>query len=67
MLGKDIIKLRMSLKMTQSQFANALGTTIVSISRWENDKQKPSRAYVKELIKLKEIYTQEKTNEIKIG
>lgn len=41
---KDLIKaIRFAANMNQEQFASALGTTPLSINRWENDKTLPNR------------------------
>ena len=41
---KDLIKLiRSQANMNQEQFASALGTTAVSINRWENGKSIPNQ------------------------
>ena len=42
-LVKDLIKtIRAKANMNQEQFASALGTTVVSINRWENGKAVPN-------------------------
>ena len=41
---KELIKaIRSAANMNQEQFASALGTTPLSINRWENGTTKPSR------------------------
>ena len=41
---KDLIKaIRFAANMNQEQFAGALGTTPLSINRWENGKTLPNR------------------------
>jgi putative transcriptional regulator len=50
---EEIESLRMSLGLSQERFAHLLGTTVVTINRWENGKTKPSRLYIKELKELK--------------
>ena len=41
---KDLIKaIRFAANMNQEQFASALGTTPLSINRWENGKTLPNR------------------------
>ena len=41
---KDLIKaIRFAANMNQEQFASALGTTPLSINRWENGKTAPNR------------------------
>ncbi len=41
----EIKEFRLSLKLTQEQFAQCVGTTVVSINRWEAGKCKVSKAY----------------------
>ena len=41
---KEYIKLiRQQANMSQEQFAKAIGTTVITINRWENGKTKPSK------------------------
>ncbi len=41
---KELIRwIRSKANMTQEQFASALGTTVVSINRWENGKALPNQ------------------------
>lgn len=49
----EIIALRKSLGLSQERFAHILGTTTTSVNRWECEKAKPSRLYVKELKQLR--------------
>ena len=47
---KDLIKLiRNSVNMNQEQFADCLGTTVLSINRWENGKTEPNKMAQKQL------------------
>ena len=47
---KDLIKsIRSKANMNQEQFASALGTTVVSINRWENGKALPNQMAQKNL------------------
>lgn len=47
---KDLIKnIRMSANMSQEQFADRLGTTVLSINRWENGKTEPNKMAQKQL------------------
>ena len=49
-LMKNLIKsIRMSVDMSQEQFARCLGTTVLSINRWENDKTEPNKMAQKQL------------------
>jgi len=49
---EDIKNLRQSMGMTQEQFAEHLGTTLETVSRWENGHTKPLRIYRLKLAKL---------------
>jgi len=49
---EDIKDLRQSMGMTQEQFAEHLGTTLETVSRWENGHTKPLRIY---RLKLQEL------------
>lgn len=53
MTKQEIIALRKSLGMTQAKFAEAIGGTVTSVSRWETGVTKPSRLYIKEMRSLK--------------
>ena len=47
---KDLIKnIRNSVSMNQEQFAECLGTTALSINRWENGKTEPNKMAQKQL------------------
>ena len=47
---KDLIKnIRNSVNMNQEQFADCLGTTVLSINRWENGKTEPNKMAQKQL------------------
>jgi putative transcriptional regulator len=39
----SIRDLRLSLSMTQEEFAHALGTTVSTVNRWENGHTRPSK------------------------
>ena len=53
MTPKEIQEIRKHLCVSQEKFAQLLGTTVVTVNRWENGKTVPSRLYVKELKELK--------------
>jgi len=53
MTPEEIQDIRKKLCVTQEKFAQLLGTTVVSVNRWENGKARPSRLYVKELKELR--------------
>lgn len=47
---KELIKnIRNSVNMNQEQFADCLGTTVLSINRWENGKTEPNKMAQKQL------------------
>ena len=47
---KDLIRyIRTSAHISQEQFANALGTTVLSVNRWENGKALPSKIAQKQI------------------
>ena len=47
---KDYIKLiRLQANMSQEQFAKAIGTTVITINRWENGKTTPNKIAQKQL------------------
>ena len=54
---KDLIKaIRFAANMNQEQFASALGTTPLSINRWENGKAKPNKLAQKQLYEFCQEY-----------
>ena len=42
-VGSPINALRRRLKMTQEEFAHAIGVTVSTVNRWENGHIEPSR------------------------
>lgn len=52
----EILEIRNKLGVSQERFAHMLGTTVVSVNRWENGKAVPSRLYVKEIKNLKDAH-----------
>ena len=47
---KEYIKLiRQQANMSQEQFAKAIGTTVITINRWENGKTTPNKIAQKQL------------------
>lgn len=56
MTPEEIQEIRRNLAVSQERFARLLGTTVVTVNRWENGKTKPSRLYVRELKELKSNY-----------
>lgn len=48
---------RLSMKLTQEEFAHCLGVTLCTVSRWETGKSKPSRLAMRQIQRL--IDTQE--------
>jgi putative transcriptional regulator len=53
MTGEEITEIRNKLGVTQEKFAALLGTTATTVNRWENNKTKISRLYIKEIKELK--------------
>ncbi len=53
MTPEEIQEIRKKLCVSQEKFAHLLGTTVVSVNRWENGKTIPSRLYIKELKELR--------------
>ena len=53
MTTEEIQEIRRKLCVSQEKFAQLLGTTVVTVNRWENGKAKPSRLYIKELKELR--------------
>jgi len=56
MNAEEIQDIRKKLFVSQEKFAQLLGTTVVTVNRWENGKTKPSRLYIKELKELRNNY-----------
>lgn len=56
MTPEEIQAIRIKLGVTQEKFAQLLGTTVVSVNRWENGKTRPSRLYIKEMKELRNNY-----------
>ncbi|MCJ7813264.1 helix-turn-helix domain-containing protein [bacterium] len=50
--GNDVKKIRLSLNLTQEEFAHHLGVTLCTVSRWENNKTSPSRLALKQIQRL---------------
>ena len=42
-MGELVKALRRELKMTQEEFAHALGITVGTVNRWENGRFRPSK------------------------
>ncbi len=53
MTPEEIFQLRKKLCVSQEKFAQLLGTTAVSVNRWENARTAPSRLHIKELKELR--------------
>jgi len=53
MTPEEIQEIRRKLCVSQEKFAQLLGTTVVTVNRWENGKTVPSRLYIKELKELR--------------
>ena len=49
MKPEEIRDIRQGMGVSQEKFAQLLGTTVVSVNRWENGRAKPSRLYIREI------------------
>lgn len=56
MTPEEIQDIRKNLAVSQEKFAQLLGTTVVTVNRWENGKASPSRLYIRELKELRQNY-----------
>jgi DNA-binding transcriptional regulator YiaG len=54
MTPKQIRLLRKQLKLTQQELADLVGAQRVSVARWEIGTSRPTGAYLKLLVELKE-------------
>jgi len=54
MTPEEIQEIRKMLCVSQEKFAQLLGATVVTVNRWENGKNSPSRLYIKELKELRD-------------
>ena len=57
---KDLKKMRVEAKMTQFDLAKAIGVSVNTIIKWENEVSKPSD---ENLNKLKEVFCIEDTTD----
>ena len=56
MTPEEVIEIRKMFCVSQEKFAQLLGSTTVTINRWENGKSSPSRLYIRELKQLRETH-----------
>ncbi|MFA7506618.1 MAG: helix-turn-helix transcriptional regulator [Bacilli bacterium] len=61
-LGKTIKRLRVSKDMTQEEIANMLGTSIQSVSRWENEQTYPDITMLPIIANIFEVSVDELLN-----
>lgn len=54
--GEEIKELRLSMKLSQKQFGQLVGTSQITVHRWETERCRPSRLYDKELKEVKKSY-----------
>jgi transcriptional regulator with XRE-family HTH domain len=52
--------MRREMKLTQHQFAQRLGTTFVSVCRWEKGKSRPQERFVIRIYELSRNFMQAK-------
>lgn len=57
-----VVALRQQLRMTQEEFAHALGVTVSTVNRWENGHVAPSRLARKAMEGLSVLHAQPATN-----
>ena len=60
--GEQIRELRAELGMNQEEFAQVIGTTVATVSRWELDKNSPRREQEKALATLAEYIRNSETD-----
>ena len=53
-------KIRDKLGLTQDQFADKLGVSSITVSRWERDNNRPLPIFEKQIEKLMEVFPGEK-------
>ena len=54
--GNSIKILRNKMLLTQTEFADRLGVSFVSVNRWENGEHEPTMKVKRELMKLMKKY-----------
>lgn len=54
--AKTILKIREKGCMSQTEFAEKIGTTRISVTRWETGKFEPSYKAQKQIVELCEMY-----------
>ena len=54
MKPEEIIEIRKKLQLTQEEFARIVGVTVQSINRWEKNRQKPMKIFVKKMQEINE-------------
>ncbi|MFH1941749.1 MAG: helix-turn-helix domain-containing protein [bacterium] len=52
--GSQVKEIRLSLELTQEEFAHRLGVTLCTVSRWETGKTTPSRLAKKQILRFVE-------------
>ena len=52
MNGIEIKEIREKLKLTQTDLADKIGVTLMTIYRWETGKSKPHKTFVKAILEL---------------
>ena len=50
--GNKVKRIRLSMELSQEEFAHRLGVTLCTVNRWENNKATPSRLAKMQLQRL---------------
>lgn len=58
-IGKNIVKLRQHLKLSQQDFALKLGVSKATVSLWENERKYPTRKNLEKLASVFKVDPQE--------
>ena len=63
MAPNKIKEIRLSLALTQEQFAHVVGVSFPTVNKWENGKSRPSQLATRRLKELALVIGNEKTDE----
>lgn len=65
-MAERVKMIRLSLGLTQTEFAEKIGATLPAVSNWENGRNQPNKQRLKQIAKLAGITVEELTNQNKI-